>query len=97
MGLELIIVAAGYYGAAFVSLVLLIAVVTKRWRSLGLLVTCGAVLAGAVAAVTVQPEWRLYSALFTFAAVGLVAIVVTAFVAVIDLWSNRGKREHKAV
>ena len=97
MGPELIIIAAGYYGAAFVSLVLLVALVTKRLRSLGLLVTCGAVLAGAVAAITAQPEWRFYSALFLFAAVGLLAIVVTAIVAVIDLWSNHGKSEHTAV
>jgi hypothetical protein len=97
MGPELIIVAAGYYGAVFVAIVLLVAVATKRWRTLGLLTACGAVLAGTVAAVSVQPEWRLYSALFFFAAVGLVAMAVTAVVVVIDRWSNRGKSPRTAV
>ena len=97
MGPELLIIAIGHYGAALVVIILLAAVVTKRWRFLGLLIAGGAVLVSGVAALTVQPEWRVHTALFFFAAVGLLAVAVTAIVVVIDSRSNRGKSEHTAV
>ena len=71
MGPELIFVAIAYYGSAVVGTGLLIAIIVKRSRRVGLAIFALAIGAAILGAVTVRPHWELVTAGVNFTVAGL--------------------------